>query len=405
MRLLFLIRLGIAVNVALALLRLLGWLDAARRGEFWRADFSMFYTGFAMVRDGQGASLYDLDAQLEYQRAIAPERGPEGGLLPFNYPPHAAVPAFVLAYLPRDAAFYAWSAIQLGLLLLLLRQLLSWMSAWPVESRILAVSTVVAFPPVSISFELGQVSLLILVSLVGLARALESRRDLPAACWLVLATIKPQLAIVPAMVLVADRRWRVLTLAAALFVCWAGAATLIPGPAIWPEWLAVVRHSAGQAGELGIFPQAMYNLKGLLFGLLGPDRLSVVNRVSFFALLAGVLLPLVLWRLRPSASPEIWRLKLAFCLQIGLLVNPHFNPADAVAFVLPAVLYVLAAPRDRCFAATAGLLALCPLLFLIDCFLVPVWPLGVRPFFVAMALLAVALGAALERSRGSANRG
>src|SRR5262245_12518781 len=105
----FLIRLGIVANTLLALARLLSFFDVAHRGEFWRADFPMCYTGFAMVRDGDGAHLYDLDVQLRYQREIVPERGPDGGLLPFNYPPHAAVPAFVLAYLSRDAAFYTWS--------------------------------------------------------------------------------------------------------------------------------------------------------------------------------------------------------------------------------------------------------------------------------------------------------
>src|SRR5262249_26652511 len=207
----------------------------------------------------------------------------------------------------------------------------------------------------------------------------------------------PRLASAPAVVLVADRRWRALALAGALFVCWACVATLMLGPAVWPGWLAVVWQTATRSGDLGVVPQAMYNLKGLLFGLLGPDRLAVVNRVSLFALLAGVLLPLVWWRPGPPPSPATSPLKLAFCLQIGLLVNPHFNPADAVAFVLPAVLYLVAAPRDRWFAATAGLLALCPLLFLIDCFLVPAWPLGVRPFFVAMVALAVAMGVRKRR--------
>jgi hypothetical protein len=45
------------------------WLQAAGPDWFARADFTSFYAGWAIVRDGRGAALYDLAVQGESQSA------------------------------------------------------------------------------------------------------------------------------------------------------------------------------------------------------------------------------------------------------------------------------------------------------------------------------------------------
>jgi hypothetical protein len=370
----FLVRLAMILHAALALTLLISWFHSAQRREFWRADFSMFYTGFAMVVDGEAEQLYNLELQLAYQRAVIPERGPASDLLPFNYPPHTAVTGAVFAYLSRSSAFYTWSVIQLGLLVLLLRQLWSWAAAWSLEQRLLLIITALAFPPVFASFQMGQLSLLMLVALVGMVKAIEDDRPVPAALWFVLTTLKPQFAIVPAMMLVATVRWRVLALATCFGLLWATLTTKVVGLTAWLDWFHVLRESATTAGQLGIHPDRMYNVKGFLFGVFGPEALPLINRLCLFAFLLGALLPLVV-------VPNT-RVKVACCLQVGFLTSLHFNPADAVVFVLPAMLYTLA-------RASVWVLVL-PVLFYIDCYQVTHWPLGIRPFFVAMVVLAVA---------------
>ena len=42
---------------------------------FWRADFTNYYTGWSLVRDGLGHRHYDLELQTRYQEQIVPERG------------------------------------------------------------------------------------------------------------------------------------------------------------------------------------------------------------------------------------------------------------------------------------------------------------------------------------------
>src|SRR5262245_37032042 len=245
MRWQLLVRLGLIVNAGLAFALLFLWIGMAQRGEFWRSDFSMFYTAWTMVLDGQGGRLYDLDLQLDYQHDVVPEGGPERGLLPFNYPPPTAVPACLLALLPRSAAFYTWAAAQLGLLLLVVRQFLSLMKEYPAEQRALMVATLLAFPAVLVSFQLGQLSLLVLACLTGMAIALERDRPLVAAACFVLATIKPQLAVPAAVVLAAGGFRRKIIYSLLLWLLWAGVATAVVGPHAWLDWLKVVGRSAG----------------------------------------------------------------------------------------------------------------------------------------------------------------
>src|SRR5262249_17446338 len=197
------------------------WLSAARQGAFWQADFTAFYLGGRLALDGRGADLYDLDVQLAYQRELVPERPPESGLLPFLNPPHGALVFAALALLPRAGAFYACAAAQVALAALALRLLLRLAPEWEAWPRLLLVVTFLAYPPLFITFQLGQLALVGLLCLAGFYAALARGQDGAAAAWLVLGTIKPQLMLVPAVTLLVLGRWRALLLASALFAAWA----------------------------------------------------------------------------------------------------------------------------------------------------------------------------------------
>ncbi|HQE93092.1 MAG TPA: hypothetical protein PLH19_09845 [Anaerolineae bacterium] len=76
------------LNVALALSSFGLWGLALRQGLYWRADFTMLYTGGMLVREGHGTQLYDLEVQTQYQQQILSGKSFRDGVLPFNYPPY-----------------------------------------------------------------------------------------------------------------------------------------------------------------------------------------------------------------------------------------------------------------------------------------------------------------------------
>src|SRR5690606_25441584 len=121
---------------------------------------------WALTLDGESHRLYDLDTQRTYQRRLEP-RMPREGLLPYVNPPHTALPLAPLALLSRSTAFYLWSALQLLLLLLALHFLYRLTPGWERLEHVVLAVTVLAFPPMLMTFQLGQLSLLLLVCLLG----------------------------------------------------------------------------------------------------------------------------------------------------------------------------------------------------------------------------------------------
>ncbi|HWG43242.1 MAG TPA: glycosyltransferase family 87 protein [Gemmataceae bacterium] len=397
-------RMALVLNAGLAIALAVIWIGMAARGEFWGADFTGFYTGWAMVLDDQGDRLYDLNLQIAYQQRIAPELAATGGRLLFNYPPHVAVPAAVLAFLPCCAAFYAWSLIQLALLIPLARFLHQLTPDRSPRAFLLVLVTVAAFPPLFMSFQMGQVSLLILVCLLGFVCNLERNNFFWTAFWLALLTIKPQFLLAPTAILFAGRRWREMGVAAFLFASWALLASSVLGWSRWIEFATVIRHLAWQFGSDGIYPLAMYNFKGFLTSALGGERVALVNFLSAAAVPFVLSVMLAMWR-KPArtASPE-WDLRLSLTLFLALLVNPHFNPADAVTLITPAILFYRGLKRSGQSARAVAIILVCgPLLFALDCYgRMATRPMAIHPFFLLMVALTGAVAVAVVRVRAEA---
>jgi hypothetical protein len=361
------------------------WLHCAAAGLFWRADFISFYTGAAMVWEGHADRLYDLAAQAECQdRVIPPRRGAEG-LLAFVNPPHAALPLAPLALLPWDRAFLLWTLVQLALLVPLYRLLRRWTAGWGPAAFV----TVLAFPPLWLTFQQGQWSLLGLVCLLGFYDGLKRGRTLAAASWFVLGTIKPQLMIVPALTLLAGRRWRVLGLAGALLAAWAALSTAVLGVACWAGFIDMVRHCSRQFGTYGIDPLKMYNAKCVFTALLGAGRVDLVNTLTTLATAAAAVATLWVWRGPWRTQAPDFERRAGLTLLLGMLANPHYNPADVLTLVAPAVFLGSALRRERSWAAFAALAGAAPLLFLLDFFVVPFGPGIARPFLLVPAALAL----------------
>jgi hypothetical protein len=377
------LKLAACLNAGLAAAAAVLWLGMAVRGEFWKADFSAFYTGWAMVLDGHADRLYDYAEQAKYQAAINPERS---GLLPFVYLPHSVVPTGLLALLPLSVAFYVWAGIQAALLALALRCLWDDARRWDHAAPALAVATLLAFQPVFLTFQLGQQSIVSLVALYGLARALRDDRPLPAAAWLVLASVKPQLALLPAVFLLGAGRWRVLLYASGLFAAWAAAATAVLGWRCWPDFLALTSFHARQFGTYGVYPLRGHNLKMVFAALLGRERLPLINALTLAGLLLAAVAALVLGIISRKADRPRWELCFAVTSFLAVLAAPHLNPHDALLLVVPAVLCCDALHlTGQPLRGLAVVLASCPLLFLADSYAMNWWPSDVRPFFFVIA--------------------
>jgi hypothetical protein len=393
-----LFRSALILDGGIFLVLLVAWLRVAAAGGLWRADFTAMYTGWAMVLDGHGARLYDLGLQETYQQRALPDPALYRGLLPHAWPPHSSFLFAPLALLSRGAAYWVWACLQAGLCLLAWRQVRWLTRAWEPRARGVVLFACLGFPPLVMSFQQGQTALLSLVCLLGFVRGLKEGKPWPTALWLVLGSIKPQLTLIPAAILLGGRRWRELAIAAGALALWAGLAGLVLGWEAWWSYPRYLHFSSQQFNRFGIDPHYMYNVKGLLTALLGEDRGALINALTSAVLLLAVVVVLWLWRgpWRPEAPA--FDLRLSATLLLAAVSNPHLHATDLLLLVPAALLLV--EYRRRCEMSPGALAAvlLCPLLLMIDTGVHP-WPGHVRPFILLMlaATAWLAWGAVRQR--------
>jgi hypothetical protein len=138
---------------------------------------------------------------------------------------------------------------------------------------------------------------------------------------------------------------------------------------------------------MGVDPALMWNVRGTLTLLLGPDRADLVNGLSSLFLALAAVMTLWLWRGHWQPGTPDFDLRLALTLLLGLISAPHLNPHDGLLLALPAVLGYRALRQDaRQRRPYAAFLLACPLVILTAEWTVG-GSLGIRvPVLAALAL-------------------
>jgi hypothetical protein len=323
--------------------------------------------------------------------------------LPYVNPPHLTIPFVPLSILPRPTAFLVWALVQVMLLLWLLWLLNDLARSWEVHERWLLLSAVTAFSPLMSTFLIGAFSLLLTICLLQFYRALKHGHQARAGLWLVLGTIKPQAVVLPAVVLLAARRWRALLSALLAGGALALVSALALGWQIWPDYLRLLRTHTGLFDAFNVAPATMHNFKGTLTLILGNEQSSLINQISYLALAASIAVTWWVWRNRWQPDDPDFELKTAFTLLLGSLFGVHVNPQDSLLLIVPAALFYdylhqRHLPR-RAFAAFA---LVCPFIIFVSEYTIG-GSLKIRAPVMAMIVLLIWMGKAYYDERGGAS--
>jgi hypothetical protein len=294
------------------------------------SDFLSFYTGWAIVRNGEGNRLYDLDVQVAYQAEVL---GPAGApfrfrLLPFINPPHAALILMPFGCLSPKSAAFAFLVFNCLVTAWILRRLWQLAAGWTPASRILLLTTFLGTEVLWYGLATRTMTLMVFACLIEYYRALKDGEDTRAAIWLVAATLKPQLILLPALIPLALRRWRLVVIAASLGLIVALSASLILGFHIWVDYVRLLGEVSVHGEKYGASPVSMSNLRMILFRTL-PS--SVVLPLVYLGLLGGVAGACLLWH-----TARQFEMKFALTLLLGLFLAPHSNYQDTLVAFLPA---------------------------------------------------------------------
>jgi hypothetical protein len=383
---------------------ILGFL-AWQQDLLWRADFTMFYTGGAIVREGHYQQLYNLEVQRAYQLQILDGRSMQDGVLMFNYPPYIALAFSPLALLPLSAAYWVWMVFQFGLVVWLVSLLNSLSNMWNIKGKILLLTCVLALHFLLLNFLLGALSLLLLICLIYFYYYLKIEKDYHGGVFYAFNGVKPQNALALVFLLLAARRWKAIAGALTVILPVVLITIVVGGWRVWLDYINLLLVAGSSFDQFGINPEAMYNLKGFLTAALGPKFGHLINRISWAGFIFFMGLVLLLWKSKWDPHHPAFELRFGFTVLAGLLFSPHLNPQDGLILVFPALLfYIYLKQRKKGEKTLAAFLLLCPLLFVISEYTIGS-SLGIRIPTLVMILLLVWMGIMLvEEKKRSADQ-
>jgi hypothetical protein len=350
---------------------LMGFAGARSSADLRGSDFPDFYAAARMVADGHGHQLYDADVQRQYQ---ARNTGRAGTL--YIHPPFEAVLYLAVAWLSLKYAYLLWSVLNL-VLLAASAHLLASKVLQPWNWRLLLAASL-TFVPLELCIQQGQDSLSLLLLIVLAYTALRRKRALAAGCWLGLGLFKFQV-VLPMLVvlLVTSERSTRKDMAKGfglVMVALGAASAVISGWSVLRDYPLFLLHLQGQPFA-GIFPQAMANLRGLVYVIFHNDQSTRAIMVLSICCALALFITLIGWNNllhgveEDAAANGSDNFDRAFASSVlfALLVSYHLNPHDLTVLLLPLALIVNRVVRRRwrpsgwLTAGVVGILFLPPL--------------------------------------------
>ena len=331
-------------------------------------DFLNLYTGGRMGFEGRWDDLHDPAAQLQVEQRY---RGVDP-LRPFVRPPFYAVLLAPVGALPFESAFWLWIAVGWGVF-----AVCCWWAARTFHPDALVLGAM--FLPAALGIAHGQDCVLMLAIMTASYALAE--RDKPVAAGAVagLAVVKFHLILLFPVLLVVQRRWRMLAGFCTVASICALASVALVGIDGSRAYISLLTRD--DIPLLSPGRELMVNGAGTLMNF----GVNSKGAEFMLALLAVVLAAIAArgdsWRLYPAAAAG------------GLFAMPHTYAYDA-AFLLPGLWAVVYRSQSRTARAVA--VALCtPIPYGLNLANAP-WP-AVTPILLLLLLASLAAEPLLRR--------
>lgn len=269
-------------------------------------DFLNLYAGASLARDGVFAQMHVPEVQLLREREYAPLLQE---LVPFVRPPFYALFLAPLGWLPFGPAFWVWLGVQAAVL----AGTWAWaFRRWGADALIFGSM----YLPTALGIAHGQDCVLILLIVVGVYALANREQHFLSGVVLGAGLIKFHLFLLWPIMLLIQRRWRMLAGACAAVVAEGLVSLALAGPGGLTKYVALLRMTGLR--HLSPSPELMINVRGLALNL-GIDSIAATGLLT---LAAAVLTAAACWR------APLWR-AVASASAGSLLVAPHVYGYDA----------------------------------------------------------------------------
>jgi hypothetical protein len=325
-----------AVIFPLLLVCLSGLSMAFSRSANTHFDFRTQYAAGYMVRTGHASQLYDYDETRQIQNKLVSQ---SDKALPFIHLAYEALFYVPFSLFTYEIAYFLFFGVNVCFLVWAFFLLRPYLSGLAEIWWLLPPAIFLCFLPVTMTLLEGQNSISLLVLMIAVMVRLDRGEDLWAGLLFGLASVKFQYVIPIALLFLIWRRWRFLAGFAISSASLVLISVWMTGVAGFLSYLRLLgsmsAHFSSQNGmHLGIRPELMPNLRGLIYALSGSSSLTI-SLVTLF--LSAVVL---LW----TATR---RLSFPLALMASLLVSYHETFTDATLLILPVAFAVTAAVKTR----------------------------------------------------------
>ena len=331
---------AVLLALSLAALASFGVLGVGRGGSIPQSDFDFFYAAGRCWRNGESPYRREILQRSVLELLVLEDAG-------FPYPPQSAAVYVPFAFFPHPVAKRLWLLVALAS-----AGVIAWICAVALLGSppsggpgvpLLVAALILGCPFTAHAAWLGGSCLLAAAFLIASWTCLERARPVLGGILLGLATFKPQLALLPVLWLILERRWKVLAVGAGTALLMAVPAMVVSGPAgAFTEWLSALSYSSQRKTLDGYWTQMGLDRFLRSLGLVVPDLLplAVVSTVA-------------LWLIRKRLDPrDVFPLLMGIAFQFVYL---HDSDLVTLYPIVPAFARHL---RDRPAAlGLAGLLA------------------------------------------------
>jgi hypothetical protein len=343
-----------AIGFALFFLYFAVW--AAWRNDFWpyQGDYVSFWAAGRLTLNGHPALAYDIPAHHAAEQLAGHVRR----LLPFPYPPPFLALVSLFALLPYGASFYVW--------------VVATAAFWGWAARRFAPSAYAfSIPSVHADYLSGQTGFLTSGILIAGLSLVDTAPWL-AGSILGVMVIKPHLALLLPVAMLAGREWRVIGGAAVSAAAILLGSLLLFGWSTWSGFFAILPHYVG-------FVRDSFWPWSLLASPFALARFAGLPQAAALAIHAAIAAAATL------ATFRAWWLRLDTRVPIlataTLLVPPYLLTYDTVLLAVPLV-WLIREGRRPFFAAIAWLCCLCSIL---NHFTGVAWPGLIWPNLIPVA--------------------
>ena len=292
-----------------------------------KPDFMSLYTGAKLFWTNRSA-LYNLEQQRLIQESIDPSRG--DWVLPFFYPPFFAAFLVPLAWLRFSAAFIVMTVINIVLLATTIELLVRRLQLNRQQTYWLVLTTLCNYG-VHYGLLEGQTSFIALLLLTLFMLTLRESGFASSGIWSGFLFFKPQLAGIPLLILLSNKKWRALEWAFLTLGLFALISLVGVGADGIKDYLALSAQAAAGDDYLRIEPEGMHNLRALTYFFFPAPWRDAVWWAGTIVLVA-----LIVARSRASEKPNgIFFAEWITIAAALILVSPHLHSHDLTLLIIP----------------------------------------------------------------------